>query len=183
MARLSSGELTLRPIVPADAALLEAWRKEPSVRRFQPLQDLSLDQLRTDISNQKIDNLYRGGEGEKFQWVLLVSGRPAGWITLVINNREHGIAEIGYALSAPYQGKGLMPRALELLLADLFQRTTIERLEARCACENEGSFQVLERLGFEREGRMRSYFRLGDRRHDNYLYALLREDYRKGRPR
>lgn len=177
MFRLAAAEITLRPAVPADAVLLEAWRREPSVRRYQPLQDLSLAQLRTDISNQRIANLYRGGEGEKFQWVILVSGRPAGWLTLLLNNWEHGLAEIGYALSTPYQGKGLMVRALEILIADLFTNTTIERLEARCACENEGSVRVLERLGFVREGRMRSYFRLGDRRLDNYLYALLRAEY------
>lgn len=163
--------------------LLAAWRKEPSIRRFQPLQDLSLEQLRADLSNQKIENLYRGGEGEKFQWVLLAFNRPAGWITLVISNWEHGLAEIGYSLTTAYQNQGIMPRALALLLAELFGKTTLERIEARCACENEGSYRVLERLGFQREGRMRSYFRIGNRRYDNYLYALLREDYLKARSR
>lgn len=173
-------EITLRPAVPADAVLLEAWRREPSARQFQPLQDLTLAQLRADIAGQRMAQLFRG-EGEKFQWVILVSGRPAGWLTLVIGHWEHGLAEIGYTLSTPYLGQGLMFRALDLLLADLFARTVLVRIEARCAIENVASFRVLERLGFQREGRMRSYFRLGDRRHDNYLYALLREDYLKGR--
>lgn len=183
MTSQAAPEITLRPAVPADAVLLEAWRREPSARQFQPLQDLTLAQLRSDVAGQRMAQLYRGGEGEKFQWVILVSGRPAGWLTLVIGHWEHGLAEIGYTLSTPYQGRGIMLRALELLLADLFARTVLVRIEARCAIENVASFRVLERLGFAREGHLRSYFRLGDRRHDNYLYALLREDYLKGRSR
>ena len=43
--------------------------------------------------------------------------------------------------------------------------------------ENVGSHRVLEKTGFEREGRLRAYFKLRGRRMDNYLYALLRDDY------
>jgi len=36
---------------------------------------------------------------------------------------------------------------------------------------------VREKSGFAREGRLSGYFKLRGRRVDNYLYALLREDY------
>jgi ribosomal-protein-serine acetyltransferase len=70
-----------------------------------------------------------------------------------------------------------MSDALCLLLDDLFQNTLLERVEARCAIENLGSQRVLEKCGFEREGRLRGYFKLRGRRVDNFLYGLLREDY------
>jgi RimJ/RimL family protein N-acetyltransferase len=70
-----------------------------------------------------------------------------------------------------------MTAALGELLREVFTRTTIERLEARCAVGNEASARVLEKLGFVREGRLRRYFRLGGERVDNFLYALLRTDY------
>ena len=104
-------------------------------------------------------------------------GQPAGWITLVVSNWEHGLAEIGYALTTPHQGQGLMTRALGELMRDLFTRTAIERLEARCAVDNAASARVLEKLGFVREGRLRRYFRLGGERVDNFLYARLKGDY------
>ena len=66
-------------------------------------------------------------------------------------------------------------------LADLYHNTLLERIEARCAVENVGSQRVLEKTGFEREGRLRAYFKLRGRRMDNYLYALLRDDYLVGR--
>ena len=41
---------------------------------------------------------------------------------------------------------------------------------------------VLEKNGFQREGHLRGYFKLRGRRIDNYLFALLRDDYENGRP-
>jgi ribosomal-protein-alanine N-acetyltransferase len=166
----------LRPATPRDAALLRQWRSEPSVRLFQPLSDLSASQLRSDVSGQNMGDLYRG-RGEKFQWIVVVGGDPAGWITLVVSNWEHGLAEVGYALSSAFQGLGVMAEALTQLLTDLFAHTALERIEARCAVGNAPSQRVLDKTGFQREGRLRRYFKLRGRRVDNYLYAMLREDW------
>lgn len=176
MERFSPQEVTLRAAVPRDADLLRQWRAEPSVRRFQPLNELPTAQLRADVASQRMADLYRG-RGEKFQWIVQVGGDAAGWITLVVSNWEHGLAEVGYALSTIYQGQGVMTEALLTLLDDLFLNTLLERVEARCAIENEGSQKVLEKNGFRREGHLKGYFKLRGRRVDNYLYGLLRDDY------
>ncbi len=167
---------SLRPTYPADAPLLLRWRSEASVRRHQPLTEASLGQLRAELALNRIEDLYRG-RGDKFQWIVLADAEPAGWITLVVTNWEHGLAELGYALTTPYQRRGLMVQGLNLLLADLFFRTELERIEARCSVENVGSQKVLAKLGFRREGRLRGYFVLEGRRIDNYLYAILRDDF------
>src|ERR1700710_1275818 len=172
--RQTSPQVTLRPAAPRDADLLRQWRSEPSVRRFQPLNELPTAQLRADVASQRMADLYRG-RGEKFQWIVGVEGEPAGWITLVVSNWEHGLAEVGYALSTLYQSRGLMTDAVNQLLGDLYANTLLERVEARCAIENTGSQRVLEKNGFLREGRLKGYFKLRGKRVDNYLYALLRE--------
>ena len=168
--------VALRPALPSDAALLHRWRSEPSVRRHQPLNDATLSDLRADLARQKAEELYRG-RGDRFQWILTADAQPAGWLTLAIGSWEHGLGEIGYALSAEFQGMGLMSEGLTILVADLFCATPLERLEARCAVENLASQRVLEKVGFTREGLLRGYFRMGERRIDNYLYSLLRADY------
>jgi ribosomal-protein-alanine N-acetyltransferase len=180
--RPSPAQVALRPAAPRDADLLRQWRSEPSVRRYQPLNELPTAQLRADVASQRMADLYRG-RGEKFQWIVLVDGQPAGWITLVVSNWEHGLAEVGYALSTVFQSRGVMSEALAMLLDDLFHNTLLERIEARCAVENLGSQRVLEKSGFAREGRLSGYFKLRGRRVDNYLYALLREDYLGRHPR
>lgn len=166
----------LRPTYPADAPILQRWRREESVRRHQPLAEVSLGQLRAELALNRVDDLYRG-RGDKFQWIVLADAEPAGWVTLVVTNWEHGLAELGYALGTEHQGHGLMVEGLNLLVADLFFRTCLERVEARCSIENVASQKVLEKLGFQREGRLRGYFVLQGRRVDNYLYAMLRNDF------
>jgi ribosomal-protein-alanine N-acetyltransferase len=167
--------IALRPALPADAPLLFRWRGEPTVRLHQPLAEASLAELRTDLARQRTEELYRGC-GDRFQWIVLAEGDPVGWVTLAIANWDHGIAEVGYALTTSWQGRGVMPVALSQLLAELFAETPLARIEARCSVENVASQRVLERVGFVREGLLRSYFLLGDRRIDNWLYAVLRRD-------
>lgn len=146
------------------------------MRRFQPLHDVPVGQLRADVSAQRLHNLFRG-RGERFLWIVELEDVPTGWITLVVANWEHGLAEVGYALSSAYQGQGIMTDALTQLLPDLFLRAPLERIEARCAVGNVASQRVLEKLGFVREGVLRAYFKLHGERVDHVLYALLRSDY------
>jgi RimJ/RimL family protein N-acetyltransferase len=140
------------------------------------LHDVPTAQLRTDIASLDMEDLYRG-RGDRFVWIVEADGRPCGWITLVVANWEHGLSEIGYALSSSYQGLGLMTDALTQLLPEIFLRTAIEGVEARCAMGNDASRRVLEKLGFVREGTLRSYFKLRGERVDHHLYSLLRADY------
>ena len=175
-ARPQAVDVRIRPVQPGDAVLLDRWRQEPEVQRHQPLSDSSVAQLYAELTNQRIENLYRG-RGDKFQWVVLADDQAAGWITLVITNWTHGLAELGYALSTPYQRRGIMIRALRRLLTDLFAKTRLRRIEARCAVENVASQRVLDRLGFSREGRLRAYFLLRGKAVDNYLYAVLDRDF------
>jgi RimJ/RimL family protein N-acetyltransferase len=168
--------VAIRPAIPADAPLLRRWRGEESVRRHQPLADASTAELRSDLARQRAEELYHR-RGDRFQWIVLVEGMPAGWLTLAITSWEHGVAEIGYALTTDQQGHGVMPVALGQLIAELFGYTALERLEARCAEANVASQRVLERVGFRREGLLRGYFQIGGARVDNYLFALLRSDY------
>lgn len=166
----------IRPARVADASLFHAWRAEPSIGRFQPIRDVPLSQIRSDVASQRMEGIHES-RGDRFQWIIEADAHPAGWITLVIGNWEHGLCEIGFALSTEYQGQGLMVQALSLLEPELFLRTNIERIEARCAVENHASRKVLEKVGFHREGLLRGYFVLHGQRVDHYLYALLKDDY------
>ena len=171
-----SAEVEVRPARPEDAALLHLWRAEKSIRRYQPLAPLSSSQLRAELAARRADDLWRN-RGDRFDWIVLVHRQPAGWITLVVHSWEHGLGECGYSLSTPFQGRGLMQRALTRLIDDLFARTRLHRLEARTALANAASQKVLERMGFRREGLLRGYFQLEGEWVDNYLFAMIKEDW------
>ncbi len=169
-------DVTLRSATVHDAPRLKVWRAEQTVREFQPLRDVSVAQLRADIGAQRPGQIYQG-RGERFIWIVEADEVPCGWITLVVNNWEHGLCEIGYALTTEYQGYGLMTDSLSILIPELFFKTPLQRIEARCAVGNLGSQRVLEKLGFVQEGRLRGYFLLHGERVDHLLYGLLRDDY------
>jgi RimJ/RimL family protein N-acetyltransferase len=171
-------EVTVRAARPDDAPLLHLWRSERSVRRYQPLASLSAAQLRSELAARRFDDLYRS-RGDRFDWIVLAHRQPVGWITLVIHSWEHGLGEWGYSLSTPFQRRGIMPRALAQLLGDLFGRSRLHRVEARTAVDNVASQRVLERLGFRREGLLRAYFQLDGEWVDNYLYALVKEEWER----
>lgn len=168
--------INVRPARAQDAASLRAWRGEPTVRQHQPLREVSLAQLRADLATATIADLYKA-RGDRFVWIVEADGESCGWITLVVTNWDHGLSEIGYALSTKFQGCGIMTEALILLLPEIFLRTPLERIEARCSVNNQGSRRVLEKIGFTHEGTLRAYFRLRGKRIDHALYALLRIDY------
>lgn len=84
-------------------------------------------------------------------------------------------AEIGYWLGRAHWGRGIATRALVAATRYAFERFDFERLEAGVFEWNPASSRVLEKAGYEREGRLRrSVFKDG-RLGDAILYARLRE--------
>ncbi len=85
-------------------------------------------------------------------------------------------AEIGYWLAEPYWGRGIATAAVEAVSDYAFRRFDLVRLQARVFEGNEASQRVLEKAGYELEGRLRRSVTKGDRTIDSFLYARLRPD-------
>ncbi len=169
--------IRLRPFVSADLEMLARWREEPAARAHQPLRQLSREELRLEVEAGSAGPL-ADRTRSRFQWVVERRDDRAalGWVTLTVRSREHGIAEVGYTLSAAYHRQGYGSEALGLLVGRAFGEPEIHRLEAVCSVDNEASRRLLERHGFQREGRLRAYYVINGRRVDHYLYGRLRTD-------
>jgi RimJ/RimL family protein N-acetyltransferase len=83
-------------------------------------------------------------------------------------------SEIGYLLLPEARGRGAATRAMRLLVAWAFRELGMRRVQALVHPDNAASAAVLERLGFEREGLLRSYRPGGE---DRVMFAVLRERY------
>jgi RimJ/RimL family protein N-acetyltransferase len=173
----ASPRVRLRPFVPSDLELLARWRDEPEARAHQPLRRLTRDELRMELEAGSAGPM-NDRSRSRFQWIVerRADRAPLGWMTLTIRSREHGIAEVGYTLSAAYHRQGYGTEALGLLVQRAFVEPEIQRLEAVVSVENEPSWRLLERHGFHREGLLRGYYVINGRRVDHYLYARLRRD-------
>jgi ribosomal-protein-alanine N-acetyltransferase len=69
-----------------------------------------------------------------------------------------------------------MRRAVTAVLQWIFQQDQVDRVHAYVRIDNQRSHRLLERCGFAREGRLRSYRVCRGQPHDFFLYSLLRSD-------
>jgi len=93
-----------------------------------------------------------------------------------------GVFELGIALfDEEVRGRGYGTEAIALLTAHLFAELGAERVQASTAVDNSAMRRVFEKLGFAKEGVMRSYMPAGESRDDYVLYAVTRADWTAGR--
>jgi ribosomal-protein-serine acetyltransferase len=81
-------------------------------------------------------------------------------------------AQIGYWLSPPARGQGVMSRAVTALTTHAFTTLGFHRLEIRCVVENANSRAVAERLGYTLEGILKESYVLNGSYRDLALYAM-----------
>jgi [ribosomal protein S5]-alanine N-acetyltransferase len=84
-----------------------------------------------------------------------------------------GRASAGYWVAAAARGRGVATRGLRLLCAFAFDQLGVERIELWIQPENEPSRRLAERVGFRREGLLRSFMPVQGVRRDMLMYSLL----------
>ena len=88
-----------------------------------------------------------------------------------------GQGDIGWSLHPDYWRHGYATEAGHALLAYVFDERRLHRVTSGCDARNVASFRLMERLGMRREAHFhRSLFADGAWQ-DQYLYALLREEW------
>jgi len=90
---------------------------------------------------------------------------------------------LGYQAFAPLAGLGLMRAGLALILDALFGEHGLHRVEANVQPENTRSIAVAKSLGFRFEGFSPRYLKINGRWRDHERYALVAEDWRRGKVR
>ena len=97
-----------------------------------------------------------------------------GSIGLRIINHDAKIAEIGFMLKASAQGKGFASIALKLLKAYAYNQLQLNKLVAYCSVYNTGSYKLLEKQGFIREGCLKQNSLINNKYVDDYAYGLCK---------
>jgi [ribosomal protein S5]-alanine N-acetyltransferase len=83
-------------------------------------------------------------------------------------------AEIGYWLGEPFWGHGVATEALVALTDWAFANLPLVRLHAAVFAWNPASARVLQKAGYEFEGRMKARYFREDQYIDGLLYAIVR---------
>jgi RimJ/RimL family protein N-acetyltransferase len=172
---LDSQSLLLRRFDEEDLLPFLAYLNDPLVARYQSWESYSEQQARDVIQKQK--NLDPGVPEEWFTFAVeLKAARTLiGHIALKMQDPQQ--AEIGFTFSRQHQGKGLAFEAATCVLDYAFTRLKLHRVTAIADCENERSVALLNRLGMRREGHFIQNIWFKGKWGDEYLYAILREEW------
>lgn len=118
---------------------------------------------------------HENGKGPHF--LIEFRGIAAGVIGFHPIDRANRSAEIGYWLGEEFTGIGLMTRSVEQLLRIGFLELNLNRIEIRCAEENESSSAVAEAVGMVYEGTLREEEWLYDYFVDHAVYSMLHSEF------
>lgn len=106
---------------------------------------------------------------------ITVDGRIVGNISAEQKSDVyHRDAEVGYLLLTEYWGRGIMTQALRQLTALAFEKLDIVRLTGLVYAPNTASCRVLEKNGFQPEGRLKNAVTKGSALYDLCIYGKCR---------
>ncbi|HET7772650.1 MAG TPA: GNAT family N-acetyltransferase [Burkholderiaceae bacterium] len=174
---LSTERLIVRPVEEGDLPDLLAVNGDAETTRFLPYAAWQhLDDARAWL--QRMRSIEASGTALQLVVEQRSDGRVIGTVLLFKWDAASARIELGYVLARSHWGQGLMHEALRGVCARLFSALAIRRIEAEVDVANTASHQLLLRLGFAVEGRLRQRWVVRERCYDVQLYGLLATDPR-----
>ena len=150
------------------------------LRRFLPW----LDNCRTPADTRDFIKtaLVQFTEGKGFNAGIWVDQRLVGVIGHHSIDWTNRIATLGYWLTEPYQGRGIISEACRTMIGHAFDELNINKVVIKCATDNFRSRAVPRRLGFVHEGTLRDAAWLYDHYIDLEVYGCLRREWTHRQP-
>jgi RimJ/RimL family protein N-acetyltransferase len=156
-----------------DAEAIFEYGSDPEVARYADWpRQTSVEPILESLKER--ENLWK--RGDEYHWIvtLLKFDRAIGGISCMLNNSS---AEIGYLLNRRYWGNGYATEGALAVTEWLLSQSSIFRVWATCDTENAASIRVLEKIGMQREGLLRSYSirpGISEFPRDAYIYARIK---------
>ena len=94
---------------------------------------------------------------------------------------EQGIAEAGCWLEPSAVGKGLVTRAVRVIIDWAVEERGIHRVEWVVSAANGPSIAVARRLGMTKDGVLRESYPYRGKRHDEEIWSVLAPEWRAGK--
>ncbi|BAL90679.1 putative GCN5-related N-acetyltransferase [Actinoplanes missouriensis 431] len=176
---MATERLTLRRFRASDAPRLAEYRSDPLVARYQSWDaPFPLDRAEVAVRNFAAGSPDEAGH---FQYAVELTAERVligdVYVRLHDNLRQ---AEIGFTVDTPYQRRGFGVEAVSAVLDRLFRQQGLHRVMGECDARNTASAALLERLGFQREGRLRQQTFIKGEWTDDLLYGLLAPEWLGG---
>lgn len=172
---IETDRLLLREITDEDASSILEYLSDDEVMKYYGLEPFtSLNDALDEISWYKSIRSKRTG----IRWGITLKEHDVVIGSCGFHNivAQHFRAEIGFELSKEQWGKGIAAEAVEAIIRHGFQQMNFQRIEALIEPRNLASQKLVERLGFVREGLLRSYEYTCGKFDDLYMYSVLKQE-------
>ena len=127
-----------------------------------------------------ISAMLSADENETFAFAITVDNMVLGSIGIFRQGNIHRqTAELGYYIAEEYWGKGIMTEAVKQICAYVFAKSDIIRIYAEPFAYNIASCRVLEKVGFQYEGTLRSNAVKNGKVIDMEMYSLLKAEIKE----
>lgn len=175
---IQTPRLTLKEWSQEDVPLIYQLLSEPEVAGFNTIGIPTSVQVIQDLLQPTLDDQQQTTR-KHYGWSILLNSDETfvGEIGLDLASARFKSAEIYYSVASAFWGKGYASEAAKAIVQFVFENLQLHRLEAGVATFNPGSIRVLEKIGMQREGLRRKILPINGQWQDNYLYAMLDEDY------
>lgn len=118
-----------------------------------------------------------GRRGTGLSLVIVVDGRLAGQVTAgPILHGAQSSATLGYWIDRRLAGRGIVPRAVALLIDHCFADLGLHRIEVGIRPENTASLRVAEKLHLRDEGLRRALIHVDGAWRDHRGFALTADE-------
>jgi RimJ/RimL family protein N-acetyltransferase len=166
----------LRPLEPWQAPefLAHMDRARETVDPWIPWAARSTDLESATATLQRYADKAAGDTGRLYG--IWLDGTLVGGVMFVHFDATEGSCEVGCWLEPAGYGRGLVTRAVRLIIDWAISVRGVHRVEWRCRSDNTASSNVARRLGMRREGVLRGDFVYLGVRHDTEVWSLLATD-------
>lgn len=106
-----------------------------------------------------------------------LDGELIGGINIHSMDRKNGTFETGSRIYRAYRGQGYGFEAKVMVLRYAFHEMRFQKYNIRCVDTNEPMIHHAQRLGCQREGRIRRHIYMGGQYHDELIFGLTREEF------
>lgn len=137
--------LVLRRYMESDLQDLFEYLSNPKVTGFEPYQPMTIEEVKGNLK-------WRISTEEMIAVELKSNNKRIG--NIYLGKRDFESLEIGFVFNECYWKKGYAKESCEKLIELAFQNG-IHRIYAECDPDNQNSWELLERVGFTREGYLR----------------------------
>ncbi len=174
---LETPRLILRDFKKSDLKAVHAYSSLEEVARYLVWGPNTLAQSKEAIEGFLDDQNAQTRDIFDLAVTLKPKRELIGGAGMRIIDRDNLTGELGYTLHPDYWGYGLAVEAARALLEAGFNALGLQRIVAVCDQRNKASARVMERLGMRREGVFRGSKVIQGHWRDEFLYAILAEDF------